>query len=308
MLKRGTLRAKIIKRTESALQRGALRPILTKTTFVRDGGIDFLVRIVSNLEYKAEEKKSREKSQENQRQDTNPFLPYDEEMFVEDISDTHVCLLNKFNVIDHHILIVTRAFEDQESLLTIRDFEALWTCMAEFDGLAFYNGGEVAGSSQPHKHLQMIPLPMYEKGPRVPIEPLIESARFDGDIGCIPDLPFVHALIPLSPDILKESTKAAEETFHIYRTMLDRLDLNRVTEPHFTRQAGPYNLLLTREWALLVPRSSEFFESISFNALAYTGALLVRDQIGMQILKDVGCMNALKSTAVPISAHVFPDK
>ncbi len=34
-------------------------------------------------------------------------------------------------------MIVTRRFEDQEELLTLRDLEAMWACMAEFEGLAF---------------------------------------------------------------------------------------------------------------------------------------------------------------------------
>ncbi|NIO40609.1 MAG: phosphorylase, partial [Burkholderiales bacterium] len=38
----------------------------------------------------------------------NPFLPYGKDLFVSDISETHLALLNKFNVIDYHLLIVTR--------------------------------------------------------------------------------------------------------------------------------------------------------------------------------------------------------
>jgi ATP adenylyltransferase len=48
-------------------------------------------------------------------------------------------------VVDHHILIVTRAFEDQDTWLTLADFEALAICMAEIDGLAFFNGGRWRG-------------------------------------------------------------------------------------------------------------------------------------------------------------------
>ena len=84
----------------------------------------------------------------------DPFLPYEPEMFVADISPTHVCLLNKFNVIDHHLLVVTRAFEEQDAAINAADFAALWACMAEVDGLAFYNAGKLAGASQRHKHLQ----------------------------------------------------------------------------------------------------------------------------------------------------------
>ena len=55
----------------------------------------------------------------------NPFLPYDENLWVTDISQTHVCLLNKFNVIDPpHPSRHPCMYEDQESLLTFEDFEA----------------------------------------------------------------------------------------------------------------------------------------------------------------------------------------
>ena len=40
------------------------------------------------------------------------------------------------------------------------DFDALARGLAAIDGLAFYNGGTVAGASQPHKHLQLVPVPL----------------------------------------------------------------------------------------------------------------------------------------------------
>ena len=62
-------------------------------------------------------------------------------MFVADISATHVCLLNKFTVIPDHLLLVTRAFEEQEDRLNLADFAALAACLSEFAGLGFYNAG-----------------------------------------------------------------------------------------------------------------------------------------------------------------------
>jgi len=129
----------------------------------------------------------------------DPFLPYDPDLFVADISETHIALLNKFNVIDHHLLIVTRRFELQEALLNLVDFVALFSCMVQFDGLGFYNGGPAAGASQRHKHLQIVPLPLDESGSPLPIEPLLAAARMDGFIGTIPGLPFPHAFARLDP-------------------------------------------------------------------------------------------------------------
>ncbi|MEQ8960116.1 MAG: phosphorylase, partial [Coleofasciculus sp. C2-GNP5-27] len=55
-----------------------------------------------------------------------------------------------------------------------------------------------------------------------------------------------------------------------------------------------YNLLATREWMLIVPRSQEEFESISINSLGFAGALLVRNSQQMQSLKDAGPVTILK--------------
>ena len=298
MLEAGTLWPKTMASTQLALQSGKLQPIGTESTFVHDGGIAFLVRIVSSLTRKAEDKKKREEKDKKTKEITNPFLPYEADMFVADISDTHLCLLNKFNVIDHHLLIVTRRFEDQRYLLTIKDFEAIWACMAEFKGLAFYNGGEVAGASQRHKHLQMIPLPMADHGPPVPIDPLLGKACFDGMLGRLPGFDFEHRFVRLSPDLKGSLPRAAAEMFQLYRQMLEAAGLNSQGEPETSLQKDPYNLLLTREWMLLVPRSREFFGSISVNALGFAGALLVRDEEQMKALKDIGGMAVLRQTAV----------
>ena len=299
-LKPGTLWQDTLDRTERALRTGALLPIYTESTVMNDGGIDFLVRIVSNLARKAEDRKVYEENSSNEKNKPNPFLPYEEDLFVADISDTHVCLLNKFNVIEHHLLIVTRAFEDQEILLTLQDFKAIRTCMAEFEGLAFYNGGVVAGASQRHKHLQMIPLPMEDNGLMVPVEPLFAGARFEGEFGVIPGLPFVHSFTRINQYPTDEISTAAEDLYKLYRRMIQAVGLNSSYEPEGSRQSGPYNLLFTREWMLVVPRSEEFFGSISINALGFAGALLVQDEKQMQILKERGGMAVLRHAGITV--------
>jgi ATP adenylyltransferase len=286
MLEPGTLWSKTLAASERALGSGALQPITTESDFLRDAGIEFLVRSVSSLTRKAEDI----------GRSSNPFLPYDPEMFVADISDTHLCLLNKFNVIHHHLLIITRRFEDQEELLTLRDMEAIQACLGEFGGLAFYNGGEVAGASQRHKHLQMIPLPLAERGPVVPIEPLLARARFRNALGTAPGLPFVHCIARSPGSPAPSPGVEAEQALELYRRMLEAVGLD---SGGAERQSGPYNLLLTREWMLLVPRSREHFESISINALGFAGALLVRDEAQMKSLRDHGPMAALRHTGIP---------
>ncbi len=297
MLEPSTLWASVIEKTEQALRCGALQPIPTKYEFVEQSGIHFLVRTLSNLACKDKAKQQQDKAA-TAGKEFNPFLPYDEDLFVGDISGTHVCLLNKFNVIDHHLLIVTRSFEEQSTWLTWQDFQAMWVCLAEAEGLAFYNAGKTAGASQRHKHLQLIPLPFTFMGPKVPIEPALASATFQGAVGTTPDFPFVHAIARLDACWTKSPSAAAEITLKCYYALLGAVGLYDVGVSN-QRQFGAYNLLVTRQWMLLVPRTQEYFESISVNSLGFAGALLVRDEQQMKLLKDYSPLAVLRNVAVP---------
>jgi len=296
-LEPGTLWSKLTERMRHALQCGALQPIPTNCELVEQGGVHFVVRILANVARKAQARQTQEREAAAGKT-FNPFLPYDPDLFVADISATHVCLLNKFNVVDRHLLIVTRAFEDQETLLTWEDCAALRACMRECDGLGFYNGGTEAGASQPHKHLQLVPLPLAPVGPRLPIEPLIAQAHYEGPVGVAPGLPFVHALARLDDVWTMPPEQAAGLLLERYRLLLRAVGLRGEAGAGGVRQSGPYNLLVTRPWLLFVPRSREGFQGISVNALGFAGALLVRHEEQLQILKQAGPMTVLNNVAV----------
>lgn len=289
-----------MERSDRALECGALLSIPTEHEFIEQNGVRFLVRILSNLIRKDKAIKKLDEQTSSGDRTFNPFLPYENDLFVADISNTHVCILNKFNVVDHHALIVTRAFEAQDTWLTLQDFAAMWACLAEFDGLVFYNAGKTAGASQQHKHLQIVPLPFIPSEVQIPISSLIPSATFQDSIGMIAQLPFVHALARLDDIGEKSPLHAAETTLKCYRKLLQAINLQDDERCSRDRQSGAYNLLATREWMLLVARSRESFESISVNALGFAGALLVRDRQQMQILKDCGPMTLLQQVAVPL--------
>lgn len=292
MFQPGTLWDSLTRATADALESGALRSIPTEYEFVEDAGVRFLVRLVRNL---ARKRHAQVESGGGGEQ-PNPFLPYDPEMFVANASETHVCLLNKFNVVDHHLLIVTREFEHQQSPLNHADFEALWRCMTEYDSLGFYNGGTISGASQQHKHLQLVPLPMASEGPRIPIEPLLETASSQDGIGQVEGLPFPHLFARFDPGLTVSLSDATEATLSLYCTMMKTLGLHP-DAAHSDRIERNYNLLVTRQWMLLVPRSRERFESTSLNALAFAGALLVREEPEMDALKKHGPMKALEYVA-----------
>lgn len=287
----GTLWPLLVNRTQRAIAHAALQPIQTRQVFIEDSGVRFVIRQVSSLKRKTDERQKESDASDN------PFLPYERDLFVANISPSHLALLNKFQVIEHHLLIVTRRFQEQEALLTLPDLQALWSCMAEFEGLGFYNGGRVAGASQRHKHLQMVPLPLADEGPALPIEPLLAAASVGETITTVPGLPFAHAYTRLDPTLVQRARDAADVTLERYYALLNAVGLPALRIAGELRQSAPYNLLITRNWMLLVPRSTEYFRSISVNALGFAGSLFVRDEEQMKAISVAGPMKVLQQVA-----------
>jgi ATP adenylyltransferase len=259
----GTLGRRLAEVSRRALQSGALEPIATRSTFLEDGGVRFIVRIVERIQRKKASHEAQEKS------GRNPFLPYEDELFVADVSPTHVAVLNKFNVMENHLLVVTRLFEEQESLLTPEDFEATRLVLEEFDSLFFYNSGPAAGASQRHKHLQFVPVPIGEGPERCPIEVLLAPGSR-----------------PVSFSCRFEASAPTRERY-----------LEALAE-YGRRSNGAYNLVATRDWMLFVPRRQGRFESISVNGLGFAGAFLAKDDEELARLRDVGPMTVLREVSL----------
>jgi ATP adenylyltransferase len=64
-------------------------------------------------------------------------------------------------------------------------------------------------------------------------------------------------------------------------------------------QSAPYNLLVTRDWLLLVPRCREEFAGISINALGFAGSLFVKDREQLATLRSRGPMAVLRAVTPP---------
>ncbi|MDR3099459.1 MAG: DUF4922 domain-containing protein [Paraburkholderia sp.] len=303
-----TLREAIARRTRHALRCGALRPIETTLTHIDDGGVRFAVREVSSLARKEAARRADAPlpgAQQTPR--PNPFLPYDDDLCVGALSPTHVALLNKYNVLDAHLLIVTRRFVPQEALLDHADFAALLVALRGFDALGFYNGGPQAGASQPHKHLQAVPLPLDAAGAAgrtAPIETLLDAAP--AGAMRVPGLPFAHAFVRL--DLAGSAMEArtdrqahrdAQCAFDTYLALLRAANIGTGEVDGVPHQRTPYNLLVTRRWMLVVPRETERVEGISVNALGFAGSLFVRDAAQRDTLARIGPMTALARVAKP---------
>lgn len=285
----GALWNALVRTADAALSAGALRPIATEQVRIEDGGVGFWVRVAANLQRKAED-------QAQQRQNeapVNPFLPPEPELWVGDLGATHRAVLNKFNVLEHHLLLVTRAFQHQEQLLDLDDFRVLCRGLREFDALGFYNGGEIAGASQMHKHLQLVPLPLSGDEAGAPMARIFGETPEGFLLGRLPALPFDHAFAPLPPELWTNLEQAAEHCFDRYQELLGFLGIGEMECAGEMRQTRPYNLLVTRDWMLAVPRSEECFGPVSVNGLGFAGSLFVKRPEDLEAIRREGPMRIL---------------
>jgi ATP adenylyltransferase len=253
----------VVDRADAALGSGAMHSFECVLEFVEDAGVEFVLRVATK--FPAGETAAG-RTRAAPRLPSNPFASPEPALVVRDrLTPTHRALLNKFSVLREHLLVVTREFEDQEQPLDERDFEALAICMEDAEVLAFYNGGTEAGASQRHKHLQVVTLPL---SPRhsVPMDVALgKPARA---------LPFRCGFTMVST----------------YR------ELHRAARLEFPQ---PYNLLVTHEWMLVVPRSRDRFQDISINSLAFAGSYFVRDAKHAHVIAASKPMSVLASVAIP---------
>ncbi len=241
------------RRRAEALDCGALQPIKTHTEWIECDGLRFPVRWLDALERKAAA---------GVRGHANPFLPPDPRLTVDAAGPGHLLVLNKFPVMERHLLIVSRDFVAQSDPLQAADFDAVRPLLWAADGLCFYNGDRIAGASQPHRHLQWIP----RDEALLPLLAPLEAAAERNEARC-PALPYAHAIAAL-PAALWGEADGGRQLCECYRAMTDGFGLAG-------ERRGAYNLLLTRRAMVLVPRSRESFAGISVNALGFAGSFFV---------------------------------
>lgn len=273
-----------------ALQQGALRPIDTDRLRQTDGSMQFEIRRVAGLMAKRQVKAALPDP------NFNPFAQPDPLLTVANLKPNHRLLLNKFPVYSGHILVVTRDFEPQTNALSSDDWTALASVLGPLGGLAFYNAGPVAGASQAHKHLQLIPQAALDLAQSViPIEGLLDNSRRAPYN--LANFTFAHRLVPL-PEPLRQRLAVPEqapdcgpELAKIYQNTLLDLGLDPA-------QPQAYNLCLTKRWMLLLARRRDRVAGVSLNALAYAGFFLARDRPEMEAIKNHGPLRMLHEAAL----------
>ena len=256
-----TLAAQIDRAEAHALSTGALLPVLMETRIIHDSGVAFEATWLSSLAMKDLAAKL---PRAGDRSTTNPFLPFEQDLFVADLSDTHVAILNKFQSMPGHLVIITRAFVEQSAPLEHSDIAACVGLLAQQQGLVFFNSGPDAGASQSHRHLQFLP------GFRAPVAGLIATPTTPWSAGQADVLPFSHRLYGIAGGAFDDPDATADRLMDCLRDAYAALRLGE----------GPvlsgYNLLMTRDWLMVIPRRVETVSGVSLAALGFAGVIGLR--------------------------------
>lgn len=244
----------------------------------------------------------------------DPFEePYNPNLFVGEVNSEdgdYAVLLNKFAVVRDHFILVTKKYASQNAPLTPPDLVQAYLLLvaAKKAGkhfMAFYNCGDRSGASQPHKHIQFIPIE--DDGP--PIEKLarVQNPEEQFKPFTISSLPYAHfinrfpsATPAIGTDILEDLLGTS------FMGLLDRVISTIRQDPDHPSGSPSYNVLLTLEHLYLIPRRREKYtfkdskqEEMSVNALGFAGMLLVKSDDDFEGVKREGPLNILKGVAIP---------
>ncbi|KAI9486711.1 MAG: ATP adenylyltransferase-domain-containing protein [Benjaminiella poitrasii] len=273
-------------------------------------GMKFKITLVPGLAKKTSDKDKEDKEDDKK---SNPFENPNPALVVKEL-DEHNIFLNKYAVIPNHLIIATKEFKKQSAPLLPNDlyetFKVLKDFGASHPALAFYNCGEQSGASQGHKHVQVLPL-KHENDPQPPIKKLFDEIhdRHVGQIYAINKLPFVHVILPLDNNIIRNANTREELTDYLVQMFFGVLDamFQQLRENAQPLNAS-YNFLMTQDFMMLIPRSQEkasiehngkTFE-LSINSLGFAGLLLCKTEEQLEALKaQENLMDVLTQIGIP---------
>lgn len=278
---------KALERSEQALRQQALVPLSTSRVEIHGPNAD---------QFELRELNDRlPKHHRSEGPKINPFRPWDPELAIDNVGNDHVLILNKYPVQTGHMLLITREWASQVDWLTLKDWRALVSVDNDSTGLWFLNSGPLAGASQPHRHLQLLPRESDARScPRVEwFERLLDARSAKRDLN---NDPLTRSCMIARRPSCMDPHDEARELHALYRHLANALRLGNKESCELPQ--APYNLLLTRSWMALIRRRCEQANGFSINALGFAGYLLATEQSDQNWIQHNGA-EALLSQVVP---------
>jgi len=308
---------KIPERFDNALKAGDLVYFPSTTTRHVESNIEFEIRLCPALQHKPAVSSSLNAADAafDSGKVSDPFAPpYNPNLYVGEMKDDEsqeefVVLLNKYSVIPHHFLMVTKEFRPQSSpLMPSELLHAYLLLLSQRRSgrkfFSFYNCGNDSGASQAHKHIQFVPFDG-EGGP--PIERLARQAQleFTDRPFSLKELSYASHIFRFPPDMGTLSIDHLEAI--LSSAFIQLLDLSISTirhDPEYPTGSPSYNVILTLEHLHLIPRKHETYtlpetgDKININSMGFAGMLLVRDEGALEAVKREGVTTILRGVAL----------
>ncbi|KZT29031.1 hypothetical protein NEOLEDRAFT_1160702 [Neolentinus lepideus HHB14362 ss-1] len=282
----------------------------------KEGEIEYEIRLCPALQHKPHLPTPHfDPRQKNPDGKPDPFEPpYIENLYIGEVKDEedgkeYVALLNKYCVIPLHFLLASKKYESQASPLLPPDLVQIYLLLlaakkAGSPFFAFYNCGDRSGASQPHKHIQLLPLED-ENGPpsnRLALNPRKITLERPFSLS---SLPYANHIFRLP--LMSVSTPIDEIEEKLSQAFLSLLDLVISTvrhDPHYPAGTPSYNAVLTLDHLHLIPRAEENYtlketgDQLSINAVGFAGMLLVKSEDELEAVKREGVGKILRGVGL----------
>lgn len=210
------------------------------------------------------------------------FCP-DERLIFTQMNGTHDLALNLFCVDRPQLLILTLdSYKRQHEALDQDDFTVMLQTLTKFPSMyTIFNCGERGGCSRVHKHVQGL------RGPPHAFQHIIDNIESQAKV---PFKFFAHHFPPTFP-----KTSGAD-VLAIYTDLLDQTrDVMQWQED----ACPPHNVVMWRDWLIVIPRRKGNFEGASANAGGMLGSVWVSSQEHVDEWTRAGCANVLRELGVP---------
>ncbi|CAG9943979.1 unnamed protein product [Clonostachys rosea f. rosea IK726] len=263
-----------------------------------------------------------------------PFDPFENPpaaLKVADLGPAHFLVLNKFAVVPEHFILATTPFKPQTHVLEPDDLEATLACIEAYDAVAeteeatssgggkseqglyaFFNCGDHSGASQPHRHIQLLPIARMRDG--------LDGPSSAWDV-------MVDRLDTLKPplSVFSEAIRlgmSGEELHQTYLRLYRRAC--RAVAVHAgdgaaAAQDAPsqgetlisYNMAMTKNAMAIAPRLAEGAKIVgpdgqnlgfaALNGTVLAGTALVKNEVEWEaMIKDAkGLRDVLKAIGIP---------
>ncbi|KAK3676211.1 hypothetical protein LTR78_003961 [Recurvomyces mirabilis] len=221
---------------------------------------------------------------------------------LEQVGARYRLILNKYCVVRPQFVLHTQCLKPQTALLDFDDIHAAWTALDHLgeNYVAIYNGGKDAGASIGHKHLQILPRPS-----SFGLDFLIMKY-----LRCEADNKDEKNGISRSARQLKLATLLSEVPYQLgVRGLSDGIDSSTVHNTYNELQEklsldhdSPNNLILTRDYIMLIPRHRAHIDQISgyiANAAAMMGMVWVQSENLFEGWLQYGPMRVLNAQTRP---------